>query len=106
MCVAPVRVEGQLAHLRSRRLPHLLAVPIADLDGEKTGERVEVALPLGVLEVAPVTAHDDREVVLLIAAHAREVQPQMLARGALQLFRGKAGFAGDGPLSQFSPSRA
>ena len=104
--VAPVRVEGQLAHLRGGRFPHLLPVPIADLDGEETGESVEVALPLGVLEVAPVAAHDDREIVLLVAAHACEVQPQMLARGALQLLRGKAGFAGDGPLSQFSPSRA
>ena len=44
MRVRPVRVEGQLAHLLERRLPHLLAVGVADLHREEPGERVEVAL--------------------------------------------------------------
>ncbi len=83
MRVRPVRVERQLAHLLERGLPHLLAVRVADLHREEPGERVEVALALAVLEVAPLAAHDDRR---LVAGHAREVEPEMVACGLLQLF--------------------
>jgi hypothetical protein len=67
--VAPVRVEGQLAHLRRRRLAHLLAEPVADLDGEEAGQRIEVALAVRVLQVAAVAAHDDRHLGVAISAH-------------------------------------
>src|SRR3954467_184222 len=60
MRIRPVRVEGELAHLLERRLPHLFAVRVADLDGEETRERVEVAVALRILEMAAVAAHDDR----------------------------------------------
>ncbi len=60
--VRPVRVERQLAHLLERRLADLLAERVADVDGEEAGERVEVALAVHVLEVAPVAADDDRHV--------------------------------------------
>ena len=82
MRVRPVRVEGQLAHLVERRLAHLLAVAVADVDREEPGERVEVALAVGVPEVAAVAADDDRHVV---AAHAREVQPEVVLGRPLQV---------------------
>ena len=82
MRIRPVRVERQLAHLLERGLAHLLAVRVADLHGEEPGERVEVPPALAVLEVAPLAAHDDRR---LVTRHAREVQPEMVARGLLKL---------------------
>src|SRR5438067_1121943 len=42
MRVRPVRVERQLAHLLERGLADLLAVAVADVDGEEARERVEV----------------------------------------------------------------
>ena len=90
MRIRPVRVEGELAHLLERGLAHLLAVRVADLDGEEPGQRVEVALAVRVLEVAAVSAHDDRR---LLAAHAREVQPEVVSRGLLKLFDAHRGAA-------------
>src|SRR5581483_12190698 len=77
MCVRPVRIEGQLAHLLERRLAHLLPERVADLYREEAGERVEVAIALEILEVAAVAADDDRR---LVHAHLREVEPQVIAR--------------------------
>ena len=54
MRVRPVGVERQLAHLLERRLADLLAVAVADVDREQSGERVEVALAVRIPEVAPV----------------------------------------------------
>src|SRR4029078_11720191 len=85
MRVRPVRVERQLAHRPGRSLADLLAVAVADVDGKKSREGVEVALAFGVLEVAPVAADDDRH--LAVAAHAREVQPEVFARSTLQIQR-------------------
>ncbi len=82
MRVRPVRVERQLPHLLERGLPHLLAVRVAHLHREEPGERVEIALAMDVLEVAALAAHDDRR---LVAAHPREVKPEMVAGGALQV---------------------
>ena len=83
--VRPVRVEGQLAHLLEGGLADLLAEAVAEVDGEETRERVEVAVALRVLEVAAVAADDDRHVRLLVAAHAGEVQPEMVARCLLEI---------------------
>src|SRR5262249_12321654 len=68
--VRPVRVEGQLAHLLERRLADLLPEAVAEVDGEEAGERIEVSLPVDVLEVTAVAAHDDRR---LRSAHLREM---------------------------------
>src|SRR5204862_666463 len=83
--VRPVRVEGQLAHLRGSGLADLVAVRIADLHREEARQRVEVALPVGVLEVTAFAADDDRNLAVEIAAHAREVQPEVVPRGLLEL---------------------
>jgi hypothetical protein len=83
--VRPVRVERQLAHLLERGLADLLAVAVADVDREEPGERVEVTTPLGVFEVAPVPADDDRNVGFAVPAHAREVEPQVVAGRLLEL---------------------
>ena len=82
MRIRPVGVEGQLAHLLERRLADLLTEAIAEVDGEQARERVEVALPVGVLEVAAVAAHDDRR---LVAVHVREVEPEVVVRQAPKL---------------------
>jgi hypothetical protein len=84
MRVAPVRVVGQLAHLRGRGLADLVAVAVADLHGEEARERVEVAAAADVLEVAAVAAHDDRRPLGAELAHAREVEPEVVARGLLE----------------------
>ena len=85
MCIRPVGVEGQLAHLLVRGLPDLVAERVADVDGEEPGERVDVAPPVRVLEVTPVAAHDDRHVRRVEPAHAGEVHPEVLLGGALQV---------------------
>ena len=91
MRVAPVGVERQLAHLRRGRLPDLLAESVPDVDGEEAGERVEVALAVDVLEVAAVTANDDRHLAVRVAGHAGEVQPQVVSRSLLQFVCGQGG---------------
>ena len=82
--VRPVRVEGQLAHLLQCRLADLLAERVADVDGEEPGERVEIALAVHVLEVAPVAADDHRH-VLSRTAHPREVEPEVVAGSLLEV---------------------
>ena len=89
--VRPVGVEGQLAHLLERGLAHLLAEAVADVHREEAGERVEVALAVRVLEVAAVAADDDRHLAVPEPAHAREVEPEVVAGGLLQV-----ACAGDG----------
>ena len=84
--VRPVRVEGQLPHLLKGRLTDLLAVAVAEVDGEQSRQRVEVALAVDVLEVAAVAAHDDRR---LVAVHGREVEPEMVVRQTAELFGGR-----------------
>src|SRR5439155_21193809 len=84
-------VKGQLPELRRSRLSALLAVRVADLHREEPGERVEVALAVRVLEVAAVSADDDGHLAFEVAAHAREVEPQVVPRGLLQRGGRKAG---------------
>ena len=69
--------------LRLTRLTDLLAEAVPDVDGEQAGERIEVALAVDVLEVAAVTADDDRHLAVHVAGHAGEVQPQVVAGGLL-----------------------
>ena len=78
-------VEGELAHLLERGLPDLLAVRVADVHCEEARERVEVALAGRVLEIAALAADDHRHVRLAVAAHAREVEPEVVLRRALEL---------------------
>src|SRR6185312_13229401 len=85
--VRPVRVEGQLAHLRRRRLADLVAIRVADLHREQPGERVEVALAVRILEIAAFAADDDRHLAVSVAAHPREVEPEVVAYRLLQLGR-------------------
>ena len=87
MCVGPVRVERQLTHLRRCGFPHLLAVAVADVDREEPRQRVEVTLAFRVLEVATVAADDDRHLAVPVAAHAGEVEPQVVACRALEIQR-------------------
>src|SRR5262249_24694543 len=75
--VAPVGVEGELLHLLVRPTADLVAVRVADLDGEEAREPVEVAAALIVLQVAAVTPDDDRR---LVSGHPREREPGVLLR--------------------------
>ena len=81
----PVRVVRQLAHLLERGLAELLAVRVADLHGEQPAEHVEVALAVRVEEVRALAALDDRDLLVAVAAHRGEVQPEVILRLALQL---------------------
>jgi hypothetical protein len=81
--VGPVRVEGQFPHLLERRLADLLAEAVAEVDGEEPGERVEIALAVRVLEIAAVSAHDDRRLVAV--THLREVEPEVVVRQTPEL---------------------
>jgi hypothetical protein len=83
--VRPVGVEGQLSHLLERGLADLLSERVTDVHGEEPCERVQVPLPVRVLEVAPVAADDYRDLRSVVSAHAREVHPQVLFRCLLQI---------------------
>ena len=61
---------------------------VADVDREQPGERVEVALAVRVLEVAPVAADDDRHLLSRVPAHPREVHPEVVLRELLEVERG------------------
>ncbi len=68
-----------------RCLPDLVAVRVADVDGEEAGQRIEVPLTVRVLEVAALAADDDRDLVLRETAHAGEVEPEVLSRLFLEV---------------------
>ena len=55
------------------------------LPGTKTVLFPGAFLPVHVFEVAAVAAHDDRHVGVAIAAHPREVKPEMVASRLLQV---------------------
>ena len=80
-----------IASSRSDRLAPLVAERVADVHREEPGERVEVALPVRVLEVAAVAADDDRDVGDLVATHAGEVHPEVLLGRFLEVERGYRG---------------
>ena len=84
MRVRPVRVERQLAHLLGGDLSELLSVRVADLHGEEAREHVEVAPVEGVVEVTALAPHDHGHVAVGVAAHGREMQPEVLFRLALK----------------------
>src|SRR5262249_61324930 len=73
--------------LRAALFADLLAVGVADVDRKESGERVEVALALDVLQVAAFTSHDHGHLAVEVAAHAREVQPEVLLRELLEVDR-------------------
>src|SRR5207249_2723349 len=87
--VRPVGVERQLAHLLERRLTDLLAEAVADVDREQARKRVQIALAVGVLEVAAVAADDDRHLGVPVPAHAGEVHPEMVLGELLQVEAGR-----------------
>src|SRR6201999_2542343 len=53
--------------------------------GEEAGQTVEIALPVLVPHVGAFTAHDHRDLVGLVGAHAAEVHPQIAARLVAQV---------------------
>ena len=81
--VGPERVERQFLGLLGGGLGDLLAA-VADLGDEQSGQRVEVALALGVVDVGALTPDDDRDVGLLVGAHPGEMHPQVVAGRLLQ----------------------
>ena len=83
----PVIVRGEgcyLEDINGKRyldaLAGLFAVQIGYSYGDEIGEAAA-----GVLEVAAVSPDDDRELGIPEAAHAREVEPEVIARRALEL---------------------
>ena len=74
--VGPVRVEAELLGLVGAGLGDVAAA-VADVHAEQGGEAVEIAVAVLVPDVAPVAAGDDRDLVVVVAGHLREVHPQM-----------------------------
>ena len=83
--VGPVGEEAQLARLVGAGLGDVVAT-VADVDAEQGAERVEVLLAVVVPDVAALAAGDDRDlVVLAVAAHPGEMQPQVALGELLQV---------------------
>jgi hypothetical protein len=62
--------KGSSAHLRRGGLAHLLAEAVADVHAEEAGERIQVAPPRDVLEIAAVAANDHLQLARVgVAAH-------------------------------------
>jgi hypothetical protein len=76
-------MEGERLRLLHGRLGKL-GTPVADLGHEQPGERVEVALAPGVVDVGALTPDDDRHVGVVVRRHPGEVHPQVVLRGLLQ----------------------
>ena len=87
--VAPVRVEAELLCLARRGLAELGAA-VADVHAVQRRQPVEVALAVLVVHVAAVSAHDDRDVAVLVHTHPREVHPQVALGQLLQVPGGVA----------------
>ncbi len=86
--VGPQREVGELARLLGRGLGKLRA-PVADLDGEQPREAVQVTFAVLVVDVRTFAADDDRDVVVLVRAEAREVHPEVAAGRLLELGIGR-----------------
>ncbi len=79
----PQRHEGQLHGLVVHRLRDLLAT-VSDLDGEETGEAVDVALALIVEDVVAFAAGDDRCLSAVEQGLVRShMHPHVVAHGFL-----------------------
>ncbi len=87
MGIGPVREEAELLGLIRPGLRDVCTT-MADVHAEKCREAVQVALALLVVDVATVAAHDDRDISLLISAHAAEVEPQVPPGQALEVASG------------------
>ena len=73
----PVRGEGKRRHLRRRLRPQLLAVGVAQVEAIKTGQPVDVAVPVVVVDVGALASHDDGD-VLGRDRHVREMEHEVL----------------------------
>jgi hypothetical protein len=82
--IGPQRVERELGRLLRGHVGQPLAA-VADLGDEEAGEAVEVALALGVVDVGALATGDDGDVGLVVGGHPREVHPQVVPGGALQV---------------------
>ena len=82
--VGPQRHEGQLAGLLRRGVGQLGA-PVAQLGHEEPGQAVEVALALRVVDVGALAADDDGHVRVVVRRMPREVHPQVILGGLLQM---------------------
>ena len=103
MRVAPVGDEVELADLALHRLADLGAA-VAGVAAEEAREAVEVAVAVLVVDVGALAAGDDRDRVLgVVAAHAREVHPQVLAGELLEVGAGLGGARGSRSSWPFSP---
>src|SRR3954451_4326288 len=79
----PVGVEAKFLGLARRGLAEFCAA-VAGVDAEEGGEAIEVLVAALVPDVAALAAHDDRQLVVLVRAHAREVHPEMALGQLLQ----------------------
>jgi hypothetical protein len=81
--VAPDREECELLGLLGHRVGDLRTA-VAGVDAEQRRETVEVALAVGVVDVAAFAARNHRHVVVLIRAEPGEVHPEIALGHLLQ----------------------
>ena len=71
-------VKGRRRHLRGGGRRDLLAVRVAEVHAVEAGEPVDVATAVGVEDVAPLAAVDDRRPLRDQRGHVGEVEHQVL----------------------------
>jgi hypothetical protein len=76
MRIGPVGEEPEFPRLVRARLGNVSAT-VPDVHAEQRGEPVEVAVAVLVVDVATLPANDDRDVLVVVGSHPREVHPQM-----------------------------
>ena len=83
MGVAPHREVAEAAALLRADVGELLAT-VARLHHEQPRQRVEVALAVVVVEPAALAVVDDRHGMVVVGAHAAEVQPEVAGAELLE----------------------
>jgi hypothetical protein len=84
MGIAPGGEERELPRLLGGSIGQLGAA-MAAVHAEQRRQPVEIAFGVLVVDIAAVAAHDDRDLTRGVAAHAREVHPQMAPGEPLQI---------------------
>ena len=82
--VGPDREVGQLAGLFGGGVGQLVAA-VPGLHDEQAGQTVEVPPAVGVVDVRAVAARDDRYRRVRVGRQPREVHPEVVACGSVEL---------------------
>jgi len=76
MRIGPVGEEPELSGLVGAGLSDV-GPTVADVHAEQSRESIEVAVAVLVVDLATLAPHDDRDLVIGVGRHPREMHPQM-----------------------------